>query len=176
MFERNKVDTVEQQSVAVELTIDGGEILSGRAMVGIGRTLAGALNGADMFIEFEPWGGERVLISKATIRAVKIVQAAKPESLKSRVAAMDGFDPHTILGVKAGASLEEIKSAWHRLSKTYHPDRYASAELPIEVLDYLAAMARRVNAAYAALEGPLHASRKAAALRSAAVYATPPRG
>ncbi len=176
MFERNKIDSVEQQSVAVDLTLDGGDTLSGRALVGMGRTLMGSLNGPDMFIEFEPWGGERVLISKSTIRSVKVVQAAKPESLKTRVASLDGFDPHTILGVKASASLEEVKSAWHRLSKAYHPDRYASAELPTEVLDYLAAMARRVNAAYAALEGPLQARRRAAALRTDAVYTSAPRG
>jgi hypothetical protein len=176
MFERNKIDNVEQQSVAIQLTIDGGETLSGRAMIGIGRTLANVLNSPEMFIEFEPWSGERVMISKASIRSVKPLQVARPDSLKGRIAAMDDFDPYTILGVKAEASLEEVKSAWHRLSKTYHPDRYASAELPTEVLDYLAAMARRVNAAYAALEGPLHASRKAAAMRTAPMYTSVPRG
>lgn len=176
MFERNKIDNVEQQSVAIQLTTDGGDTLSGRAMIGIGRTLASVLNGPDVFIEFEPWGGERVLISKAKIRSVKVLQVAKPDSLKGRIAAMDEFDPHTILGVKAEASLEEVKSAWHRLSKAYHPDRYASAELPTEVLDYLAAMARRVNAAYAALEGPLQARRRNAAMRTDAVYTSVPRG
>ena len=44
--------------------------------------------------------------------------------------------------------------SYFALAKAYHPDRYATAELPEEVRDYLAAMARRINAAHAALEVP----------------------
>ena len=36
--------------------------------------------------------------------------------------------------------------------ESYHPDRYAQADLPNEVREYLAAMARKINAAFAALE------------------------
>ncbi len=55
---------------------------------------------------------------------------------------------------RAGASRDEVRQAYLRLAKAYHPDRYASVELPEEVRDYLSAMARRVNAAHAALETP----------------------
>ena len=34
----------------------------------------------------------------------------------------------------------------------YHPDRFASLDLPAEMQDYVAAMARRINMAYEALE------------------------
>jgi curved DNA-binding protein CbpA len=62
------------------------------------------------------------------------------------------FDPHGVLGLKPGATHEEAREAYVRLAKTYHPDRYAAIELPREVRDYLAVMARRVNAAHQALE------------------------
>jgi hypothetical protein len=163
MFERNKIDAVEQQGIAVEMTTDTGDTLGGKVLVARGKALSAVLNSTDTFVDFEPWGGERVLIAKATIRSIKPVQIARPESLASRAASADAFDPYTILGVKVGASLEEVKGAWHRLSMAYHPDRYASAELPSEVLDYLAAMVRRINAAYAALEAPLQARRRALA-------------
>ena len=58
-----------------------------------------------------------------------------------------------------------------RLAKAYHPDRYATAELPAEVRDYLAAMARRINAAHAALEVPL----KKQAVRQEPVFTSPGR-
>ena len=45
----------------------------------------------------------------------------------------------------------EIREAYFALAKVYHPDRYATAELPTEVIEYLFAMARRINAAHAAL-------------------------
>lgn len=172
MFERNRVDTIEQGGVAVEITTDQGEILAGQVVVGTGRNLAQILNGDGVFIEFEPWGGERVHISKGSVRTIKPVRATRPESLGARINAVDGFDPYTILGVRKGVSLDEAKSAWHRLSMAYHPDRYAMAELPEEVTTYLGAMARRVNAAYAALEATL-VNRASGAVRRAPVRSPP---
>lgn len=175
MFERNKVDAVDHQGVAVEIVTDTGETIGGRLLVGAGRTLASVLNADGGFVELEPWGGERTLISKASLRTVKLVQATKPESLKGRIVAADGFDPHAILGVRPGVGLDEIKVAWHRLSMTYHPDRYASAELPAEVIEYLGAMARRINAAYTALESMLQPNRRAAGPGSEPIYTSRPR-
>jgi hypothetical protein len=57
------------------------------------------------------------------------------------------------------------------MAKAYHPDRYATAELPQEVSDYLAAMARRINAAHAALETPI----KRQAARPEPVFTSPGR-
>lgn len=172
MFERNRVDNAEQPGlgVTVEIVTDHGETLTGRLIVSSGRALSDTLNSAGGFIEFEPWGGERSFYAKASLRSIKVVQQAKAESLKGRVASLDGFDPFATLGVSQKAPLDEVKSAWHRLSKVYHPDRYAAAELPSEVVDYLSAMARRVNAAYAALEKSLAAERRAESLRSAPIY------
>ena len=176
MFERNRTDSAVLNGVPVELTTDTGELLTGRLLLAAGRSPADVLNGPGSFIEFEPWGGEAVLVAKATLRTVRLVRVVRPESLKARLAAADGFDPLSILGLAAGASLEEVKTAWHRLSKTYHPDRYASAELPHEVVDYLSAMARRINAAFAALEAPMKASQRTAALRTAPVFTSRPGG
>ncbi|MEZ5818007.1 MAG: J domain-containing protein [Hyphomicrobiaceae bacterium] len=169
MFERNKIDSIEHSGMAVEISTDTGETIGGQLLVGMGRSLGQVLNGEGGFIEFEPWEGERVHIAKASLRAVKPVKTTRPESLKGRLAAMDGFDPYTILGVRKGAGLEEVKRAWHRLSMAYHPDRYAAAELPVEVTEYLSAMARRVNAAYAALE-PALASKKSSGHQAAPLY------
>lgn len=170
MFERNKIDTVEQNGVPVEITTDGGEVLSGRLLVAMGRSLADVLNSAGVFLEFEPYGGDRIYLAKATIRDIKPKHVPKAQSLKNRLGMLDGFDPHGILGVPSEATFDQIKSAWHRLAKVYHPDRYASAELPPEVADYLDAMARRINAAYAALETTMQAPRRVAAQRSQPIY------
>jgi curved DNA-binding protein CbpA len=95
----------------------------------------------------------------------------KAANLGARLSDPDGFDPHAVLGLAAGASREEVRQAYFRLAKAYHPDRYATAELPEEVRDYLAAMARRINAAHAALEVPQKRQR----VREEPIFTSPGR-
>ena len=176
MFERNRVDsTPEQSGVSVEASLDDGRIIKGKVAIPLQKTVYDVLNGPNMFLEFEPFDGERQLIAKATVRAVKLLSVARGPNLAQRLRDADGFDPHTILGLTRSASWEDVKSAYHRLAKSYHPDRYSSAELPAEVRDYLASMARRINAAYAALEAPQLVKKQATAQRTMPIYTSPTR-
>ena len=176
MFERNKIDNAEHSGVPVELAMIDGETVKGRLLIAMGRNVFEVLNGPGAFLEFEPYGGERSFIAKASISNVRMINVPRVPNLNQRLRDLDGFDPHAVLGVPASASFDEVKSAWHKLAKIYHPDRYSSAELPQEVRDYLSSMARRVNAAYAALEAPLQVVKRAAAARSTPVYTSQPRG
>lgn len=175
MFERNKVDNVDQTSVPVELTLDDGDVVKGRLLVSIGRKPFEVLNGPGAFLEFEPYGGERSFLAKASLRNVKLVNVPRLPSLTGRLHDLDGFDPHSILGVPAQAPFEDVKAAWHRQSKAYHADRFQSVELPQEVRDYLSAMSRRINLAYAALEAPHQAKKQALQARSTPIYSSGPR-
>ena len=175
MFERNKIDNVDQTSVPVEVTTIEGEVTKGRLLIAMGRNVFEVLNGPASFLEFEPYGGERSFVAKSTLKTVKLVNVPRVPSLASRLVDHNGFDPHTVLGVPATATFDDVKAAWHRLSKTYHPDRYQTAELPEEVRDYLAAMARRINAAFSALEGTHQASRRVQAGRATPIYTSGPR-
>ena len=170
MFERNKIDNVDQATVPVEITTDDGDMQKGRLFISVGRNVFDVLNGAGSFLEFEPYGGERSFVAQAAIRNLKLVNVPRAPSLSGRLRDQDGFDPHTLLGVPANATFDDIKSAWHRLSKVYHPDRYQSVELPQEVRDYLSAMARRINLAYAALEAPHQVKKQAQHGRSTPIY------
>lgn len=177
MFERNRVDNVMPQqrtTVPAEITLDDGELLKGKFLLPVGASVYDQLNGANAFLEFEPYGGDRQLIAKTSIRAVKLVTIPGNNHLRNRQSEVDGFDPFGVLGLKAGAGWDDIKAAYHRTAKVYHPDRYANAELPLEVRDYLAAMARRVNAAYAALENQ-EQSRRIVAERAQPVFTSRPR-
>ncbi|MFV0296887.1 MAG: DnaJ family molecular chaperone [Hyphomicrobiaceae bacterium] len=170
MFERNRVEHNDQNGVPVEITTAEGEIVSGRMMVPLGRSFTETLNGTTAFIVFEAWGGDRMFMAKSALKAVKMVNVPKAENLKSRASVLEGFDPHTVLGVPTSASLEDVKAAWIKLNKIYHPDRYATADLPAEVKNYISAMSKRVNAAYSAIEAPIMLARKAAATRQVPIY------
>jgi molecular chaperone DnaJ len=56
-------------------------------------------------------------------------------------------DPYQVLGVNPGASDEEIKQAYRRLAKKYHPDRNPGDE-------EAARQMQRVNAAYEQIKNP----------------------
>ena len=159
MFERGSGDRAVGP-VAVEITLEGQQRLRGKLVLPPGRELTEVLNGSSVFVEFQLLDGERMFIAKAALQCVKPLTLQPVPKLTTGNGDAAGFDPAGILGVAPGASREEVREAYLLLAKMYHPDRYAAAELPPEVRDYLAAMARRVNAAYDALHG-LHQHRAA---------------
>jgi DnaJ domain len=175
MFERNKVDNADQGLVSVELQLTDGTGLIGKIAMPSGRGFMEFLNGASNFLEFESLEGDRRFIAKSTIGAVKLISVPRGVNLNQRLRDLDGFDPYAILGIERTATWDETRTTFHRLAKVYHPDRYATAELPDEVKTYLSAMARRVNAAYAALE-TAHAQRKHfASLRQEPIFTSSAR-
>lgn len=177
MFERNKIDTPSEQStLTVEVTLDDGRLIVGKFLLPTGRGLLDTLNAQGGFIEFQSFEGERSLLAKGTIRGVRQMTVARAERLDTRVRDGDGFDPYAILGIAAGTPWEDVRHAYLALSKTYHPDRYASAELPAEVRTYLSTMARRVNSAYQSLEkARASRPRPTATSRAEPVFTSPGR-
>ncbi|MEL6372460.1 MAG: J domain-containing protein [Pseudomonadota bacterium] len=152
MFERNKIDRPEQGTLSAQLTLDDGRTVAGKIVIPISRSVFDLLNQQGGFLEFEPFGGEREFIAKHTLRSLKLMEVPRTESLNAKLRSLDQFEPHTVLGVASDAPWDDVRQAFLSLSKLYHPDRYAGVELPPEIQGYLASMARRINAAYGALE------------------------
>lgn len=172
MFERNRSDVQEQGSIAVEIVLDDGSVVAGKLLISAMRTAFDVLNGPAQFLEFEPFEGERRFIAKSALKAVKLLAGARPLNLAQKLHDLDGFDPHMILGVKPADSWDDVRSAYLNRAKTYHPDRFANTELPVEVSNYLSGMLRRVNSAYSALE-IAHQARKVISTRQhEAVFVT----
>lgn len=173
MFERSRVDTrVESTSVPVELELIDGTEAKGKLMVPSNQAPLDALNSAGGFLEFVSYGGESKLIAKSTIASIRLVGVPRASHLRTRG---EEFDPHAILGVSPESTWDDIRTAYLQLSKSYHPDRYSQASLPVEVSDYLDTMARRINAAYAALEETERSTRRYRAAVTPAVYTSRPR-
>jgi len=171
MFERNKIDnTGRQQGVAVELTLSDGRVLKGKLAIPMSKSLFDALNSDGSFVEFMPYKGEREYIAKSALRSVRLTEVPPVRALQAPANDRGNFDPHLILGLSKGASADESRQAFHRLAMLYHPDRYATAELPNEVVDYLEAMSRRVNTAYGLLEENLSCAQKFSQERAASIY------
>jgi hypothetical protein len=167
MFDRGKINHVsETNAVPVEIALADGSVGKGKLHVALSKTVADVLNSGGGFVEFEPYGGERGFLAKSQLVSVKLVGVPKAPSLNARPREADGFDPHAVLGIAPGADKEEVRRAYVGLAKNYHPDRYTTVELPDEVRSYLADMARRINAAYAALD----ITERKAATRAAPIF------
>jgi hypothetical protein len=176
MFERNKVDnSLQQSSVPVEMVMEDGETLKGRILFSAARSIYDVLNGESKFVDFETYEGRRSLIAKSRLKSLEIVAVTAANNLKNRVRDGDQFDPYAVLGVQVGSTLDEIKVAYHRLAKTYHPDKFTAVELPTEVREYLAVMSRRINAAFMALEAPFEAQKKAEVIKAKPIFTSPRR-
>ncbi len=152
MFERAKVNNVQgMTAIPVEAAFVDGTTVRGKLAVPATKGMNDVLNGPGAFLEFEPYGEERSYIAKSQIASIRLLGVPKLPDLNARLRDLDGFDPFAVLGVAPGATRDEIRQAYVARAKSYHPDRYASAELPAEVIEYLFAMARRINTAHAAL-------------------------
>lgn len=152
MFERNRVELLEHGTVCVKLVLVDGEEQTAKIVVPPGRGVFDVLNGAGAFIEIETFEGERTYIARSAIRALKLINSARPPALAQRTRDLDGFDPHTVLGTSRTATWDAIKAAYHSLAKAYHPNRFAAVSLPAEVQSYVEAMSKRINTAFTALE------------------------
>ena len=84
------------------------------------------------------------------IRSVRSANVPKADQLDTESGApgSSSFDPYAVLQVSKEASPEEIRQAYHRMAKLYHPDRIASFGLPEEVMDYVRTMLVRINLAF----------------------------
>jgi molecular chaperone DnaJ len=58
------------------------------------------------------------------------------------------MDPYKVLGVSSSASDDEIKAAYRKLVKKYHPDRYTDSALREQAAEKI----KEINAAYAEIE------------------------
>ena len=122
MFERGRVDNLaEQSAVPVEIALADGTAAKGKMLVPVGKSVADALNGTGSFIEFEPYGGDKSYLAKAQLASVRLVGVPKAPNLQARLVDLDGFDPHRVLGLQAGASREEVRAAYFALAKALSP-------------------------------------------------------
>lgn len=160
MFERNRIEyqgEAQRKAHLVEVALSDGSVVKGRINVSVTKSLAEELNGPAAFIEFHTLSGEKTLLSKGRIATVTTFDPPKTDQLDRNLQQAESLDAYQVLHVARGASLDEIKSAYHRLAKAYHPDRFAASSLPQEMADYVSAMSRRLNLAYAMLQDEVRA-------------------
>jgi hypothetical protein len=141
-------DRVNRVLVSISL-LDGGTLMASMRMP-LSNKVIDALNNPDPFLDILTPGGEQQFVAKAAIKSVRSMEMPKAEQLDldAKAQALANADPYVILKLEKSATPEEIRQAYHRMARLYHPDRIASYELPEEVKDYARAMLVRINLAF----------------------------
>ena len=135
------------QSIAVEMLMSDGRKLLGEITVPYGSQLVKQLNGSNLFIDFKDMDGTPKYIAKSSVLELVEQKAKKAPNLKpSKV--MESENPYVVLGVAENAGHEQIRAAYAKLAKTYHPDQFNAVTLPLEVANYMTQMFERVSNAY----------------------------
>ncbi|NJM31310.1 MAG: DnaJ domain-containing protein [Rhizobiales bacterium] len=153
MFDRQRTSSNSEMGRAMALI----ELVDGRAVTGqvrlpLSGKLSEAMNNADQFLDVVTGDGKRQFIAKHRIQTASPVEVPKADQLQKR-ADLAVFDPYAVLGIPRGTAGDELKQAYHKMARAYHPDRLASLDLPKEMRDYAAAMLVRVNLAFEQLQG-----------------------
>ncbi len=134
----------------VALTLADGTVLNASVKLPLSNKIGDALNNADQFLDIITMEGDQMFIAKSGIRQARLLDVPKASQLNFYRRASDraNFDPYAVLKVQKGATTDEIRQAYHRMTKLYHPDRLATLELPPEVHEYGKVMQVRINLAY----------------------------
>jgi hypothetical protein len=143
----------ERSRIAVALTLGSGETLHGHVVASQSGRLRDTINGADFYLEFEKRDGTISFLAKRTVASVRSDEQPRADQLTRRAAAVENFDPFTMLGLERSAGPNEVKTAYWAKARLYHPDKLAGKDLPKEVQDYMTAMFMRIHAAYKELAG-----------------------
>jgi hypothetical protein len=148
--------------IALVLALSDGTVLKGNMLLPRDKSLRDLFNLPDPFVDFECTINGEMVIAKSSIISLRKHSTPNADQLDKKLTSLDKADPHRILGVAKTATQDEVHAAYLALARAYHPDRFASANLPPEVADYFETMTRRINIAFSEI-APVKTQAKSAA-------------
>ena len=152
MFERNPIDNASAITFAVEVRLADGSTVHGRAALTRGTSVHRLLANEDDFLCVENPDGDIDFIPKSEIRGLKLIKPIVPRPLPQPGISAENVDPARVLDIAPDAGWETVRSAYRRLAKLYHPDRFAGVDLPPEIGAYLDAKSKQINQAFRLLK------------------------
>ncbi|MBV8801319.1 MAG: J domain-containing protein [Alphaproteobacteria bacterium] len=132
---------VQRNPVQVEITLQDGAPFRAKLFVPVQGRISDLLNDDRSFLPVER-DGEHLALAKSSIKQVRMPPSQAAAKAKC---------PYSVLGVREGASAEEIKRAYRELSTANHPDRVRGAGLGTDFVEFATQNMIRINSAYAQL-------------------------
>ena len=146
MLSQSKNYQTESRAVPCRILYRDGTEQYGSIVVPRQSNFSDVLESSGPFLKFVTEDGEKSFLATGDIRSVNLIGMAKAKPLDARKREKD--EPYRILKVTPDAQIDEVKQAYHKMSKQYHPDRFISLDPPEEVIEYLNSMTQVVNQAF----------------------------
>ena len=137
MFDNSEKQHKQKLEAVVQL-VDGAEILGVFFVAPQGR-FTDLLNDTREFLPIESTSGAITVVRKAAI--LRVTPIKQDETLESS-------NPYTLLGIMSSVTQEELRAAYHRLVRQYHPDHLTSLGLPQPFIDFATGHMARINDAH----------------------------
>ena len=136
----NQSRQAHKTATLAEISLTDGSVLVGKVFMPPQGRLTDMLNDDRQFLPIETTEGAFLALAKSAIKQVKLPAAE---------AVYRGSNPYSILGVREGASAEELKKAYHQLSMVNHPDRIKGLGLGTDFQELATHNMARISSAYA---------------------------
>ncbi len=150
MFDSNIPKSANFSRALVAMTLKDGSSVNVSVKLTMTNRIADVLNGADQFLDIVTAEGGQMFVAKSDVRNVRLLDVPKANQLNLQRRSSDraAFDPYAVLKLPRSATPDDVKAAYHKLTRLYHPDRIGALEVPDEMLEYARAMQVRINLAY----------------------------
>ena len=149
--------------MTVDIVLSDGSAMRAIVMIPREKTLKDVFNVTDTFLEVECLENGPIVFQREALRSVRPATLPKADQLDKRIVAADKLQAHLVLKVGKLADRATVSAAADRLNATYDPARAVAADMPPEVVAFMEAMCRRVNAARGELEAIYQLAQKPAA-------------
>ncbi len=127
----------------VRIVLKDDSPIEGYLFCGQEERVGDVLNDNRVFLPVEQLDGKLIYMHKQNIAQLTPKDVKNLSKLPR--------NPHEMLGIRKDASMEEVKQAYRKMTRHYHPDRLASMDLPEDIMEYANLMFLNINAAYEAV-------------------------
>lgn len=149
--------------LTVDMVMTDGSQMRAIIMIPREKGLKDVFNVTDTFLEVECLENGPIVFQREALRSVRPASLPKAVQLDKRLAAAEKLHAHQTLGIAKLANLETIVAAHEKLKAKYDPALAVAADMPTEVIEFMTAMGRRLDAARKELEAILLAAQQPAA-------------
>jgi hypothetical protein len=141
----------QKKAVKVLLETADGKTIEAELMIFHGDSVTEVMNGRAEFLELHDSSGKSSLVAKSFIRRIfpkADEEQERRENTDLTKLRLHANDPYLVLDVPSQASDEDVRLAYHKLARAYHPDKLAALDLPPAIRDYGEEILKKINAAY----------------------------